>query len=57
VVILQISERLIRAAATYLTSSLRILDMVDSSGRGAIDLDYDLDAAGEIEIPKCLAGV
>src|SRR5438552_10058300 len=28
----------------------------DPDGHGSIDMDYDLDAPGEIEVPKCLAG-
>ena len=28
----------------------------DPNGRGSVDMDYDLETSGEIEVPKCLSG-
>jgi uridine phosphorylase len=32
------------------------IHMDDPGGRGSVDMDYDLETSGDIEVPKCLAG-
>lgn len=32
------------------------IHMDDPDGHGSVDMDYDLETSGDIEVPKCLAG-
>jgi hypothetical protein len=32
------------------------IHMDDPGGRGSVDMDYDLETSGDIEVPSCLAG-